>query len=442
MALLLSFPALLPASPPSGAGTSLPTISLVPVAASGNYLIDGNEIVVSPGAFVYLEIRVAHWDSDGDGTPLLSAYQVTMDPSSYSSGAAGELAPWTIACNHAYICAVQTYIGPCNGGGCCIEGSCASAAINQERDDYVFSALHQSSEVDALSADGRFMGASLVVGVEDPGIPVYAGTIVLDIPGDAAGTFTVRVSESSADTFLTDDTGAIIAPLAFEPATIVVPSDGQVFAPQNRFLTIRTGRWPGQQESIQVTLADLDGEFAAWNGTTFWVGEPTKVSASGSRKWRDAVGGDDPFIWVAELGCQRWFENWAQFPGPVHVYHELIVPNSRYEIQLVFQFADANELTLSGPVVVSTAPWGDVAGPFDPVRGQWARPDGSVDITSDAIAILDGFRASPTAPVKTRVDLEPAVPDGVINITDLLMMLTAFQGGDYPFAASAPDPCP
>ena len=47
----------------------------------------------------------------------------------------------------------------------------------------------------------------------------------------------------------------------------------------------------------------------------------------------------------------------------------------------------------------------------------------------------------PTAPIKARVDLEPATLDRIINITDITRSLDAFKGADYPFPPGPP-PCP
>ena len=76
---------------------------------------------------------------------------------------------------------------------------------------------------------------------------------------------------------------------------------------------------------------------------------------------------------------------------------------------------------------------------------RWGRsgpdPDGSVDVTSDVLSIIARFGGIATARVKTRVDLATSIPDGAINITDVLMAINAFQGLPYPFAPSGIEPC-
>ena len=68
-------------------------------------------------------------------------------------------------------------------------------------------------------------------------------------------------------------------------------------------------------------------------------------------------------------------------------------------------------------------------------------PDNSVDVVTDVTAVLDKFRNFAASPAKSRADLEPALPDGQINISDVTFVLNAFSGADYPFTPTA-TPCP
>ena len=67
-------------------------------------------------------------------------------------------------------------------------------------------------------------------------------------------------------------------------------------------------------------------------------------------------------------------------------------------------------------------------------------PDGTVGVTSDVTAILDKFKNLPGAVAKARADIEPALPDQRINITDVTYCLDGFLGLPYPFPA--PGECP
>ena len=86
--------------------------------------------------------------------------------------------------------------------------------------------------------------------------------------------------------------------------------------------------------------------------------------------------------------------------------------------------------------------WGDRPDVIDVGAEAWVEPDGRWDVTSDTTACLDKFKNSQFAPNKVRCDLEPIVIDHIINITDISLILEAFQGDAYPFAPLPADPCP
>ncbi len=85
--------------------------------------------------------------------------------------------------------------------------------------------------------------------------------------------------------------------------------------------------------------------------------------------------------------------------------------------------------------------WGDVAGLVDSVNSRWRAPDGSVDVPTDMLAVIDKFINKSGAPSTARTDIAPALPDGRIDlIPDLVNVIDAFRGLPYPF--DAPQPCP
>ena len=130
--------------------------------------------------------------------------------------------------------------------------------------------------------------------------------------------------------------------------------------------------------------------------------------------------------------------DWTTY-GTVHVRHPAIVPGGLYVVQAIDQSCDLSvENNFSIPFAISTSRWGDVVrncldDPCGPANGR-------VDVVGDAIAVLNKFQNLSGAPIKSRSDLEPAVPDGKINITDLLQLIGAFQG--FPYALAGPTPCP
>lgn len=114
----------------------------------------------------------------------------------------------------------------------------------------------------------------------------------------------------------------------------------------------------------------------------------------------------------------------------VHAHGREIVPDSTYTVRV-----ELSDQTSVDEATVRTELWGDVVGQF--AYGQWAPPDGSVDII-DAVAGVDRFRNLPYAPPMEACDLQPEVPDGNLDIIEVSYILDAFRGQHYPFS----DPCP
>lgn len=135
--------------------------------------------------------------------------------------------------------------------------------------------------------------------------------------------------------------------------------------------------------------------------------------------------------------------------GEVYVFHEGIIPSggphneptiypTTYTVQVIEQACSTEEeADYSSPLAITTSKWGDTVqdmsvSPFPP-------PEGIVQIT-DVLAILSKFRNLDTAGVSARVDLYGAsapkiIVDHGIDIGDVLQALFAFQAMRYP-------PCP
>ena len=76
--------------------------------------------------------------------------------------------------------------------------------------------------------------------------------------------------------------------------------------------------------------------------------------------------------------------------------------------------------------------WGDLVGGFDGV--DWTRSNNLVNV-DDVAAVLSYVANKPGKPHITRVDIAGASPtftDFIVNATDLLLELKAFQGDSYP----------
>ena len=167
-----------------------------------------------------------------------------------------------------------------------------------------------------------------------------------------------------------------------------------------------------------------------------WVSEPEAVSELGSLD-------DDspPTFTAAALQCDPYYADWGNI-GTVHICHEGIIPGGQYALQAIeWVCSPGDENSFSTPLALTAGTWGDVVGVFDETGGVWTGPDGSIDVTSDIVAVLDKLGSRPGSPTKPRVDVEPATPDMLINISDVVQMLDAYRGLPYPFEPG-PDPCP
>lgn len=207
---------------------------------------------------------------------------------------------------------------------------------------------------------------------------------------------------------------------------------------KNRYLSVVPGN-AGCRVALCVTPIDLPPGYESLVGQRMWVSVPQEFSElSGTVFASDAIGGAT--WWGAALRCTPQYMSWGAI-DVIHIYDPLIVPAGVYEVQAIEEGCDS---ALSGsftvPLTVVNSRWGDVVGSFDEPSQQWTAPDGSVSITSDVVAVVDKFRGLPGAPNKTRADVEPAAPNQLIDVTDFVQIVDAFQGIAYPFAPSVPCP--
>lgn len=193
-------------------------IALVPVGASGSHAIVGNEIILDGGnQRVFLEIRVADWAPD-----RLKSWGAVIDASGYSSGVQGMLVPSVETCTADADCV--TAFG--SGATCTVSDgaglSCTPGFIGFARPDYVFANVADLFGVDLRSLDYRYASSVAVAPpVVDPGSARYAGTLVLDVPREATGTFTIGLV-SGMNTALVNEDFQNITPLVLTPARISV----------------------------------------------------------------------------------------------------------------------------------------------------------------------------------------------------------------------------
>ncbi|UCC29852.1 MAG: DUF362 domain-containing protein [Phycisphaerales bacterium] len=211
--------------------------------------------------------------------------------------------------------------------------------------------------------------------------------------------------------------------------------------PTNRYLSIAGGN-AGMQTALRVTLGGLPEPYDIFDGTPIWVGEPNEICENAGQS-APPVGGcgpapglDSRSIMVATLQCEPHYTDWSVYDR-IYAYGEAIVPGAAYSTRAICQGCDINQaIAYSAPLTLQTSVWGDAVS--DCTVTPCGPPDGSVDVTTDVTALLDKFKNLAGAPRKARCDLEPAIADRLVNITDVMEALDAFRGFQYPFEISPP----
>ncbi|UCC32531.1 MAG: hypothetical protein JSU86_09655 [Phycisphaerales bacterium] len=204
--------------------------SLVPTGNDPTGALDpgvtiiGNQIIVPTGARrVFLDILLSNWDPTAAGT-LLNTYLATIDSAGYASGTMGTLTPATVPCAADLTC--QAALG--QGSVCCaLRGGvdCTAGFIDETRPTHVFAGEDAPCVTGLATLDYAYGCTWQTVlppsGVADPGVPRYAGTLVLDVPADAAGTFTIGLKKPE-ESLLLDDDYLVIPMVDTVPAKITV----------------------------------------------------------------------------------------------------------------------------------------------------------------------------------------------------------------------------
>lgn len=469
-----------------------PTMYLVPVSAESKpedsprrmgWAIVGNEITLSRGGrSVWLEVRVTDWDP-GNTRLRVSGFAAALDLGAVevSCGLEENLTLYAESCTSTSQC--ENRMGDHSTCAAAPIGgpACSPAFINRSRADYIFKGLPElpislSPWFDlsyAAALDPTRGPSSISIyrcngGLEDgnvceaancesgqpcatecPGLPDfgvdhgicaadhsdrYLGTLVLDVPPDIHGTFTVNLKGPPA-TGMLNESGAWYPATTLVPAKITVgTADPMLHAPKNRYLTVKTCTGGGNH-AIRVTFLDLPAAFATLNGQTMWVGMPEDVQHYNTIGHVSILG----FFKASTLRCSPLFTDWDAF-AYVDVFHRYIIPDATYGIEVFDDSGpDGQPGTVVSELTVATSRWGDSIGRFDSDSQTWTEPDGIVAI-QDALAQIQRFINRPSAPTKVHGDIMPEIPDQDVEIRDILQTLLAFQQRPYPFEPGPP-PC-
>ena len=216
---------------------------------------------------------------------------------------------------------------------------------------------------------------------------------------------------------------------------------------KNRYLSMMTGGSAlsrggdeGTNKAIRILLDEMHDpqpdnlqnhpapDFSSFNGLHVWAGPVS-----------DYVELTNPLVMFsgAATQCDPNFEDYS---GEFSIYGAEVAPSSKYSLQIVDEeCADSldEEDCYSGPLMMDTARWGDMA-------EEQQDPDGSLNQPNvlDISAVVDRLKDLPTALGKTQVQLHYNVvePDQNVNVLDLSFTVDGVKGFAYPFVG--PCVCP
>ncbi len=215
-------------------------------------------------------------------------------------------------------------------------------------------------------------------------------------------------------------------------------ASSQALNAKNRYLTINPQN-AGVNTALRVRLVSSQ-QFPGASDSWWWVGTPTAYCESGGLTTPpcDSVPGvPSQQFFSSGLKCNSHCMDWGALSGLLHIGDINIVPDAEYEIQAVACGCDmTDEGSFSDPLPVLTSRHGDTLD--DCAACPCGDPDGAINVI-DCLGVIARFVNAPCAPLKTRVDLEPAVPDRQINTPDILECIAGFQG--LPYSFSAPSSC-
>ncbi|UCG88240.1 MAG: hypothetical protein JSW71_06755, partial [Gemmatimonadota bacterium] len=146
-------------------------------------------------------------------------WSARIDSSGYE-GVLGPALPW---CDGDEDCQV---FDPYPAAHCNIaENECqpdACAFIDSTKPEYIFYGLGAIATVSTFTPDYGYLASLYSGGVDYAGVYKYCGTLVLDVPGDAAGSFTIGFIETGTETAVLDPWGVAIMPSQKKPAVITI----------------------------------------------------------------------------------------------------------------------------------------------------------------------------------------------------------------------------
>ncbi len=194
-----------------------------------------------------------------------------------------------------------------------------------------------------------------------------------------------------------------------------------------RFLSVLSNG-QGLLTAIRVTPVAMPQGYENLIGRSMFLGPLEEIGEGGSSK--EPVEGLGTFF-ASSLQCSPVYADWGS--TDIKVTGAMIIPGGEYLIQNLGDGCVATiEANFSASLQVETSVQrGDIL--------SQAGPPGDGTNIDDVLGVLSGFSSAPGAPSKYRTDMEPAVIDFKINISDALDALAGFSG--LPYSRPGPEPC-
>lgn len=222
------------------------TLDLVPVSASaGSVTIAGSSITLGGGGVtVELALYVSGWGAVGDGT--LVNVSAMVDGVGYCSGSGEPVVPLGYPTRPLFDCAMRAGLGCPVDGNTCDEGAFVSDKICSiskrfcsslrpcdvvtegtciDNPDFVFSGMNPFTAIEYSGLDYIFSTfISNTNGPVDMGQSGLFGTLYIDVPLDAAGTYTIDFDTGIDSVPFSSLTGILDGGFMFHPFEIIHPA--------------------------------------------------------------------------------------------------------------------------------------------------------------------------------------------------------------------------
>jgi len=240
------------------------TFEWIPVNASSLHTIIGNEIILhETGQIVTLEIYVSGWSPK-----LLKTVQATVNSSKYSNGVGGTLIPY--------------------GWPGTPENGCF---IDTSRTDFVFNGMVFIDAVYHSALDYMWGATLLMGGKSDGGFSYYLGTLVLEIPTTANGSYIIDFIDGTSNTFMKDDGDNQILPIITTPAVITINhAPNKPATPSGT-----TNGKVGKTYTYTTNCIDPDGDFVE-----FWFDWGDGHNSSWVGPFASGAPGSASYIWTTQ----------------------------------------------------------------------------------------------------------------------------------------------